>query len=334
MTTADPAEITAAADYHLRAGTTSTVVSLITAAVPALAAQLVAVAKLVGHRRPGRARLLGVHLEGPFLSERRRGVHPPALLREPTATLLETFLEAADGTLRMLTLAPELSGSLGPHGAIARLRDAGVTVAVGHTDADYQTCRSAFDAGARVATHLYNGMRPLGHRDPGPVAAALDHPDVTVELIADGAHVHAPAARIAARAAGPGRVALITDAVAATGAPDGDYPLGDLTVRRRHGQITAADGSSLGGSDLTVAEAVRQAVTVLGWTPAEAVTAATSVPAAALGCAGEAGALAPGRIADLVVLDAQLSVTAVMAAGSWVRRPQQTSDSGGSGFPR
>ena len=224
----------------------------------------------------------------------------------------------------MLTLAPELPGSLGPGGCVSRLRDAGITVAVGHTDADYDTCLAAFDAGATVATHLFNGMRPLGHRDPGPVAAALDHPGVTVELIADGQHVHPPVARMAARLSGPRRLALITDAVAATGAQDGDYDLGGVPIRRSHGRITLLDGSSLGGSDLTMAEAVRQAVTVLGLSLTEAVTAATSTPAAALGALDEAGTLAPGRVADLVVLDADLVVTGVMAAGRWVREPGAT----------
>lgn len=321
MTSTDPVEIGAATAYHLHHGTTSTVVSLITAPLDVLRAQLRAVAGLVGLGRRAEGHVLGSHVEGPFLSPERRGVHPVEHLRQPEPTLIETLLSSGNGTVRMLTLAPELPGSLGPRGAIRRLRDEGVTVAVGHTDADYEQCLTAFDAGASVATHLWNGMRPLGHRDPGPVAAALNHPEVTVELIADGRHVHPPAARIASRAVGGGRLALITDAVAATGAPDGEYALGPARIRRDNGRITLLDGSSLGGSDLTMAEAVRQAITVLGLPLDDAVTAATATPARALGCGAEVGTLARGREADLVVLDDDLNVTGVMSAGQWVRRP-------------
>ena len=331
MTSTDPDEISAATGYHLRRGTTASVASLITTSLRGLQTQLATVAGLAHRGRHGEGHVLGAHLEGPFLSPLRRGVHPLDQLRLPSAPQLEALLTAAEGTLRMLTLAPELPGSLGPRGAVARLRDAGVTVAVGHTDADHDTCRAAFDAGASVATHLFNGMRPLGHRDPGPIAAALDHPGVTVELIADGRHVHPPVARMAIRAAGPSRLALITDAVAATGAADGDYDLGEVRIRRQGGQITLLDGSSLGGSDLTMGEAVRRSVTGLGLSLVEAVTAATSTPAAALGCGDDVGTLAPGRIADLVVLDAKLTVVGVMAAGRWVREPDAVRPSAGAG---
>lgn len=320
MTSDDPDEINAATSFHLHHGTTSTVVSLITAPIETLQRQLTTIAELTRLGRRPTGHVLGAHLEGPFLSHRRRGVHPIGQLTHPTPAVVDTILTAGAGTIRMLTLAPELPGALGPRGAVRTLCEHGVTVAIGHTDANYHQCQGAFDAGATVATHLFNGMRPLGHRDPGPIAAALDNPTITVELINDGHHVHPPVARLTT-SAGAGRVALITDAVAATGAPDGDYTLGGTTIRRQEGRITLVDESSLGGSDLTMANTVQRAVTVLGMPLVDAITAATATPAAALGVPEKAGTIACGRHADLVTLDRNLEVTGVMLGGKWVREP-------------
>lgn len=325
MTTTDADELRTATAFHLRHGTTACLVSLVTAPWPELVAQLATAAAVAAAGAAagvtGTGRVVGVHLEGPFLSAERRGVHPAYALRDPDPAALDTLLAVGAGQVRMVTLAPERPGALGRAGAVARLASAGVTVALGHTDASAETCIRAIAEGATVGTHLFNGMRPLGHRDPGPVGALLDAPGVTVELIADGRHVDPVVGRLALAAAGPGRVALITDAVAATGAPEGEYALGGARIRRRDGVITADDGVSLGGSDLTMAAALRFAVERLGLGLPDALRCATTVPAAAVGLAGRVGRLLPGRAADLVVLGRDLDVRAVMLAGRWVVPP-------------
>lgn len=322
MTTEDADEMRTATSFHLRHGTTACVVSLVTAPWPELLRQLSTAAEVSAEGATRTGQVLGVHLEGPFLSAARRGVHPVAALRDPEPDLLEALLAAGEGQVRMLTLAPELPGALGKAGAVARLMAAGVTVALGHTDASAETCVRAVAEGASVATHLFNGMRPLGHRDPGPVGTLLDAPGVTLELIGDGRHVDPVVCRLAFAAAGAGRIALMTDAVAATGAPDGEYALGGARILRRDGLITADDGVSLGGSDLTMVAAVRFAVDQLGLGLPDALRCATTVPAAALGLAGQVGRLLPGRAADLVVLGRDLQVRAVMLAGRWAVAPR------------
>ncbi len=301
-------------ETHLVRGVTSVMASLVTAPVADLERQVTVLAPYVD-----RDDLLGIHLEGPWLASAYRGAHPAGLLRSPDD--VAPFLAAGAGTIRMVTLAPELPGGLA---AVTRLADAEVLPAIGHTAASYDVTIAAIDAGARVATHLFNAMRPLQHRDPGPVAALLERPEVTVELIADGVHVHPAMLRLAGACAGPGRVALVTDAMAAAGTtPLGGSPfqLGGEDVLVDGGVARRPDGS-LAGSTLTLDAALRYAVRVLGWPRPDAVRAASTVPAAALG-RDEIGALAPGRRADLVVLDGDLNVTGVMRAGTWVRLPPQ-----------
>jgi N-acetylglucosamine-6-phosphate deacetylase len=214
----------------------------------------------------------------------------------------------------MVTLAPELPGGLD---AIAEIVDLGGTVAVGHTDADYAvTCR-AIASGARVATHLFNGMPPLHHRRPGPVGALLEADGVVIELINDGVHVHPAIVRCVAGAVGTGRVALVTDAIAAAGMDDGEYRLGPVAVRVTAGVARVADGDSLAGSTLTMDAAVRNAVT-LGLSPLAAFHAASLTPARALGIADRVGRIEVGLDADLVLLDDRLAVQRVMAKGAWV----------------
>jgi N-acetylglucosamine-6-phosphate deacetylase len=215
----------------------------------------------------------------------------------------------------MVTLAPELPGGTG---AVRLLSDAGVVAAIGHTDATYDQARAAIDAGARVGTHLFNAMRPLHHREPGAVGALLDS-DADVELVADGVHLH-PAVLRTAFAAAPGRCILVTDAMAAAGAPDGDYRLGQMAVEVRGGtaRLASEDGEgAIAGSTLTMDAAVRYAVRTAGLPLLEVVRAASTTPAAAWGL-HDVGSLEPGRRADLVVLDADLAVTRVMRGGAWV----------------
>jgi N-acetylglucosamine-6-phosphate deacetylase len=262
-------------------------------------------------------RLAGIHLEGPWLSPRRSGAHQPGALTHPTPGAVEELLTAGGGAVRMVTLAPELPGGLD---AVGRLADAGVVVAIGHTDATYDEARAAIDAGARLGTHLFNAMRPLHHRDPGPVGALLDAP-VEVELIADGVHLH-PAVLRTVFAAKPGRCILVTDAMAAAGGPDGDYRLGPMAIEVRDGVARLANGSgdgAIAGSTLTMDAAVRFAVGTAGLPLLDVVHAASTAPAAAWGLA-DVGAIEPGRRADLVVLDDRLEVVRVMRAGAWLDR--------------
>lgn len=300
--------IRTAADLHERHGTTRVVVSLVTAPVPDLAARVRGIAGLSATD----PRILGSHLEGPFLDVGHKGAHDPALLRPATPDDIQLLLEAGAGTIRQITLAPELAG--GMH-AVRAFSDAGVAVAVGHTAATYEQALAAFDAGASLLTHAFNGMDGVHHRAPGPVAAATRTPGVTLEIINDGVHVHPEVVRMAFAAA-PGRVALITDAMAAAGAADGDYLLGTLEVQVREGVARLTRGGSIAGSTLTLDEALRRAVTEVGLPVEEAVRALTQTPAAAIGRSGDLGRLAPGYAADAVLLDDAFGVLRVWTAGA------------------
>ena len=304
--TAEAAETVAA--VHLAHGTTTIMASLVTDTTAELDRSVRELAKLAAA-----ATLAGIHLEGPWLSPKHAGAHDPALLADPKPAEVDRLVEAADGHLRMVTLAPELTGGLD---AVRRVTAAGIVAAIGHTDASYDVARAALDAGAGVGTHLFNAMRGLHHREPGPGAALLEHPDAYVELIADGAHLHPAVVRLAARAK-PHLTVLVTDAMAAAGAEDGDYRLGPMRVQVRGGLATLADTGAIAGSTLTMAAAVRYAVRVAGLPIEDVVRAATATPAAMLGL-DRVGALRPGYFADLVVLDDALDVTRVMRRGRWV----------------
>ena len=303
FTSGDPDEARRVARAHLRHGTTSLVASLVTDTVDALEDALRSLAPLVSD-----GTLAGTHLEGPWLSRDYCGAHEPTLLIPPSPEDVDRLLAAADGTLAMVTLAPELEGGIE---AVRRLTGAGVVVGVGHTDASWEQTRAAIGAGATVATHLFNQVRPLHHRTPGPVAALLEDDRVSIELIADGVHVHPAMLRLAHRSA-PGRISLVTDAMGAAAADDGDHDLGPVRVRVRDGVARTASGA-IAGSTLTMAGAVRHAV-ASGFTLEEAVDAATRAPAAALGLT-DVGRIEPGARADLVELDGDLDVVGVMRAG-------------------
>ena len=302
----DPERALAAVDLHRRHGTTSLVAGLVTASPAALLRQVAALAELCEA-----GELAGIHLEGPYLATQRCGAHDPALLRSPDLAEFQRILRAGRGHVRMITLAPELPGALE---LVRAAVSEGVVAAVGHTDADYATVCAAFDAGATVATHLFNQMRPLHHRDPGPVAAALSYDRVTVEVINDGVHLHPAVVRMAWAAAGADRTAFVTDAMAAAGLGDGDYTLGGRRVRVADGTARLADTGAIAGSTITLADAVRRAVRDLGIPLAAAVRAASTVPAAALRLA-DVGALLPGRYADLVVLEPDGTLHAVYHRG-------------------
>ena len=301
------AELAAALDAHRVHGTTRSVISLVANPLGELRERLSEIAALAA----ADPLVLGAHLEGPFLAPGQRGAHNADFLRVPDPESVESLLAAADGTLRQLTIAPELPGAIE---AIAELADAGVAVAVGHTEATFEQTRDAFDAGARMLTHTFNAMPGLHHRAPGPVLAALEDPRVTLELILDGRHVHPDVARLLFGDA-PGRVALITDAMAAAAAADGDYRLGSLNVSVRNGLAVLSGTSTIAGSTLTQDVALRLALSEVGLDPSVAVAALTAVPARALGLGDRLGLLEPGYAADAVVLADDGSVTQVWAEG-------------------
>lgn len=317
VTDGDPGEVRRALAFHRRHGTTRALASLVTAPLDHLLAATRGVAEAVAVD----SGLVGCHLEGPFLASAHRGVHDPSHLLAPDPRTLQRLLEAAAGTVRVVTLAPEQPGGLD---LVRQVVDAGAVAAVGHTAATYDEAVAAVAAGARLATHLCNGMPPLHHREPGAALALLEHPDVVCELINDGNHLHHGIVRTAFAVAGPDRLALITDAIAATGLPDGNHVLGQTPIRVADGTARAADTGSLAGSTLTLAAAVRNTVLHSGLPLEAAVTAATRTPARLLGIDDRVGTLEPGKDADLVILDDDLGVTAVMAGGRWERSPAES----------
>ncbi len=313
---ADTDGIAGAAAFHARHGTTTTLASLVTASPTELIASVRALAAAT---RQGT--VSGVHLEGPWLSRARCGAHDPAQVRHPDPAEIDAVLAAGDGAIRMVTLAPELPGA---DAAIRRFLDAGVVVAVGHTDATYEQTRRAVGAGATVGTHLFNAMPPLHHREPGPALALLQDPRVTVELIADGVHVHPAVVRAVIRTAGPDRVAAITDAIAAAGCGDGAFRLGAMPIDVVSGVARVHGTSTIAGSTATMDRVFRtltaSAATDGGDADAALVAAVrmtAATPARALGL-HRVGGLRTGYDANLVVLDHDWQVAAVMARGDWL----------------
>jgi len=304
--TTDPEEARKVAAFHAKHGTTTTLASLVTSPLDDLVSQTACLADLVAD-----GVIAGVHLEGPFLSEARCGAHEPTLLRDPVA---DDVAKVLSDVVRMVTIAPELEHGLD---AIRQVVDAGVVAALGHTDATYEQMIAGADAGATVATHLFNGMRPFHHRDPGPVGAAINDERLLLEVINDGLHVDPQVVRVALAAAGVNRIALITDAMEATGMPEGRYKLGTLEVDVKDGLVTLAHGAhSIAGSTLTMDVAYANAVKA-GVSPVDASRMASTTPAQTFGWY-DVGAIETGKRADLVLLDEEYAVQKVMRAGSWL----------------
>ncbi|MFE2724703.1 N-acetylglucosamine-6-phosphate deacetylase [Kitasatospora sp. NPDC059327] len=307
-----------AARTHLEHGTTTTVASTVTGEIDEVARQASVLSELVED-----GVLAGIHFEGPFISHNRCGAHRPDLLRDPDPALVRKLVDAARGHARMVTLAPELPGGLE---SVRMLADLGVIAAVGHTDSDYARTLEAIEAGATVATHLFNAMPGIAHRAPGPIVALLEDERVTVELINDGVHLHPSVLDLAYGTAGASRVALITDAMGAAGMGDGLYPLGPLQVEVKDGVARLVEGGAIAGSTLTLDVAFKRSVTVNGLSPVQAVESLCAVPARLLGLADSVGSLETGKNADLVVLDSEgYDLVAVMRRGEWI--------TGGDTFP-
>jgi len=299
---------------HGVCGTAALCPTLLTSPPETLLSALEVIRGATGSRPGQGARVLGAHLEGPFLSPRRAGAQPAEHLRAPDRRLMEELLAAADGTLRIVTLAPELPGALD---LVELLVERGVTVSIGHSDATWDEARAAIERGARLAAHTFNAMRPLHHREAGVVGAVLLADEVTTEVIADGVHVSTPMLQLLWRLKGAlDRLCLVTDCTAALDAPAGGARLGDRSVEVRDGAVRLPDGT-LAGSSLTMERAVMQ-LAQQSHVPLEgALGAASGVPAAVLGLAGH-GRLVPGATADLVLLDPMLRVERVLIGGRWL----------------
>jgi N-acetylglucosamine-6-phosphate deacetylase len=300
---------------HAALGATAILPTLITD-TPAQTARAIAAARAaIAKGVPG---ILGLHLEGPHLALSRKGAHDPALIRPMTAEDLAQLCAAARALpVLMVTLAPEV---VRPD-QIEALVAAGAVVSLGHSDADLATCRAAVRAGARCVTHLFNAMSPLGSREPGLVGAALSEGAVSAGLIADGIHVHPTSIALALRAkAGPGRVFLVSDAMALAGSKLEQFTLNGRLVTRQGGRLTLADGT-LAGADLDLSRAVRVMVGEVGIPLEQALAMATSVPAAVIGQGDRWGRLAPGGPADFIHLDSDLHLTGVWRGGQRLPTP-------------
>lgn len=299
---------------HRLHGTTTLVASTVTGDMDGLAQRAGMLSELAEQ-----GDIAGIHFEGPFISPCRKGAHSEELLRDPDPAEVRKLIDAARGRASMVTLATELPGGLD---SVRLLAEHGVIAAIGHTDATYEQTVEAIDAGATVATHLFNAMPALGHRTPGPIAALLEDERITVELINDGTHLHPAALQLAFHHAGAGRVAFITDAMDAAGFGDGRYLLGPLEVEVSEGVARLVDGGSIAGSTLTLDRAFQRAVTLDRLPVEDVVTALSANPARLLGLYDTVGSLEPGKDADLVVLDDGFALKGVMRRGEWVVDPQ------------
>jgi N-acetylglucosamine-6-phosphate deacetylase len=315
---ATPAALDCITSTVARYGTTSILATTVTASVDQTCRSLEGIAQYTrAHEKFEQesagpvAEILGIHLEGPFISKARRGVHPPDAIARPSVQILEKFRAAADGLIRIITIAPEIPGALDLiQAAVAN----GIVAAIGHTDANYEQTQAAIQAGARHTVHFYNAMRPFSHRDPGIIGAVLTEPDVTAEVIADGIHVAGPAIQVLLGTKGFDTVLLASDATAATGMPDGNFRLGNFEVVVKDGVCRNAEGK-LAGSTLTLDRALRYIV-ALGVPLVDAVRMATILPARRVSLAGKKGIIALGADADLVVLTPDLRVVGIMTRGA------------------
>ena len=282
----------------------------VTAPVDATLRSLDAMGALIGGDSEG-ARPLGIHIEGPFLSPHKKGAHPERLLQTPSVELFDRMWAAAQGKIRLMTIAPELPGA---EELIAHAASLGVRVSLGHSDADTAAARAGIRAGAVTATHTFNAMRQFDHRDPGLLGEVLVNDDLFAELICDGLHVHADAVRIYWKAKGPERAILITDAMSAAGMPDGTYKLGELDVHVVKGKCVI-DKDTLAGSTLTLDRGVRNFAGFTGASIEDVAKLASRNPARMTGFEAEAGSLAVGRVADITVLSANNEVVETILRG-------------------
>lgn len=317
LQTTSPDEIAGYARWVAASGVTAFLIGVVGIPDDLPHEQLRAAAAAVAGWRPGvdaGAEPLGIHLEGPYISETRRGAHQSSWLRQPDPAETERILALADDTLRLVTLAPELPGA---HGMIRRLVEAGVTVSIGHTDANYEQALEAIALGVTHATHCCNAMRPLRHRDPGPLGAIALSPQVAGEIIADGVHVHPAMVEVLIKLLGTERTVVITDALAGAGNGDDPFEFAGQPARVVDGAARLADGT-LTGSVLTMDQALRNVLALPGISLSAASAMLSRNPARAARAAARKGLLAPGYDADLVLLDAERQPCATYCAGTLV----------------
>ncbi|ELP1875528.1 N-acetylglucosamine-6-phosphate deacetylase [Vibrio vulnificus] len=298
--------------YFASLGVTAFVATTVTAPVAKIRAALAQVAKSKQQGVEG-AEILGAYLEGPYFTEKNKGAHPTQWFRELAVEELDNWISYSDNQLLKVALAPEKEGALA---AIRYLANQGISVMLGHTDASYQQVKLALDAGAKGIVHCYNGMRGLHHRDPGVVGAGLLHPECYVEMIADGHHVHPAAIEVAHRCCGS-RMTLITDAMCATGMPDGQYTLGEYQVEMKQGVVTTQDGG-LAGSTLTLIDGVKNIQRWLNLPFEQAWLMASRTPAKSLGIQHQLGTLEVGKRASMVALGSDFSIDKTWVNGRLV----------------
>ncbi|MFI6420298.1 N-acetylglucosamine-6-phosphate deacetylase [Streptomyces sp. NPDC050842] len=301
---------------HRLHGTTTVVASFVTGDMDFLTRRAGLLSELAEQ-----GEIAGLHFEGPFISPCRKGAHDETLLRDPDPAEVRKLIDAGRGQAKMVTLATELPGGID---SVRLLAEHGVIAAIGHTDATYEQTVAAIDAGATVATHLYNAMPALGHRTPGPIAALLEDERITVELINDGTHLHPASLELAFHHAGAERVAFITDAMDAAGFGDGTYSLGPMAVEVKDGVARLVEGGSIAGSTLTLDRAFKRAATIDGLPVESVVQAISANPARLLGVYDRVGSLEPGKDADIVVLDAEFNLKGVLRKGAWIVDPTTT----------
>lgn len=296
--------------FLARRGVGGYLATTVTAPMDTLLRSLSGLAKLL--RRPVEgARPMGIHLEGPFLSPHKRGAHAESQLLTPSVALFDKLWQAAEGQIRLMTIAPELPGA---EETISHATNLGVRISLGHSNAQADAARRGVAAGAASATHTFNAMRAFGHRDPGLLGEVLTNDGLFAEIICDGLHVDPAAVRLFRRAKGPDRALLVTDAMAGTGMPDGAYRLGELEVRVKGGRCVIGE-DTLAGSTLTLDRGVRNYAAFTGAPLSEAVAAATRNPARMTGLDAEVGTLAAGRSADIAVLSPSGEVLETLLRG-------------------
>jgi N-acetylglucosamine-6-phosphate deacetylase len=296
-----------------RFGTTSYYPTTVTAPTESIRRAVEFLAEYIGETEKGPtggAQPLGIHMEGPYISVKRRGVHPPPYIVEPTLEAYQEFAKAAGGRLRIMTIAPELAGA---PDVIREMLSSGVQPSIGHTDSTFAEADKAVEMGARQATHMFNAMRPFGHRDPGVIGKVLTDPRVKAELIADGVHVDVKAMELLYRCKGKDGIVLISDGISAVGMPDGNYQVGGLNVDVAGG-VCRYEGA-LAGSVLTLDRAVRNMHTLVGVPLDEVIRMATLNTAQLMGLEGRKGSLSPGADADIVVMDDSFQIQQVYVRG-------------------
>jgi N-acetylglucosamine-6-phosphate deacetylase len=315
LMTDDPEQVRGYARWAVSHGVTSFLISTSGRDHAEIVRRLKALAPVIDKPGPGEARALGFHLEGPYINPVRKGAFDPRWLRPPNVREWEELFEASGGTIRQMTLAPELPGA---DELIRAVVASGAVAAMGHTDATYEQARRAIDLGVSHVTHCFNAMRPFGHRDPGVLAAIMTSDAVTAELIGDGAHVDYAAARVLVRAKGAKKIVLVTDGMPLCGTPDGEGEWEGVAIRVEGGKaVRVSDGTIIGGVT-PLDEMVRNAVRELGAGTEEALTMASATPAITLRVTEDHGWMSQDQVADFILLDDELRVTETWVSGERV----------------